>query len=201
MPLEYRPVLSTYMDTLREIELLVERAERGARAVARRNHRPRRKTSATTRRATSSATMMYGPRSSDLHCAEVLGGGVVHHSCAHNQRQGPLVDRLRGMNQVHVGLLADLLSQLRDLNLIDSTLVMYGSDMSDGDLHNTENLPVLLCGAGADLRFGQVVSDRTVRQPLSNLHLEILHLLGVSTIAEWGEGELLSTGQTLPIRT
>lgn len=218
MPSEYRPVVSTYMDTVREIELQLDSGGAGscstqppaptqdfsddqARYVERYQLMHRMIAVAMQCGSTNVATMMYGPSSSDLHCAEVLGSGAGHHSCAHNQGQGPLIDRLRGMNQVHAGLLADLLSQLRQLNLLDSTLVMYGSDMSDGDLHRTENLPVLLCGAGADLRFGEVVGDRLLRRPLSDLHLEILHLLGVSSIAEWGEGELLSTGQALAIRT
>ena len=219
MPSEYRPVVSTYMDTVREIELQLDNngvpgscasqpaaptqdfSNPQARYVERYQLMNRMIAVAMQCGSTNVATMMYGPSSSDLDCAEVLGGGAGHHTCAHNQGQGPLIDRLRGMNQVHAGLLADLLSQLRDLNLLDSTLVMYGSDMSDGDLHHTENIPTLLCGAGADLRFGQVIGDRAARRPLSDLHLDILHLLGVSSIAQWGEGESSSTGQSLAIRT
>lgn len=84
-------------------------------------------------------------------------------------------------------------------NLIDSTLVMYGSDMSDGDLHATENIPVALCGAGNDLRFGEAVGGE--RRPMSDLHVDIFQLLGISDITEWGEGAISSTGQPLPIRT
>jgi hypothetical protein len=219
MPSEYRAVVSTYMDTVREIELELENngvagvcssqptaptqdfSDYQAQYVARYQLMNRMIAVAMQCGSTNVATMMYGPSSSDLHCAEVLGDGAGHHSCAHNQGQAALVNRLRGMNVVHAGLLADLLVQLRDLNLLDSTLVMYGSDMSDGDLHHTENLPTLLCGAGADLRFGQVVGDRTLRRPLSNLHIEILHLLGASSITEWGEGEIVSTSDALPIYT
>lgn len=218
MPSEYRPVVTTYMATVREIELQLDNggaatcasqpeaptadfSDYQARYIERYQLMHRMIAVAMQCGSTNVATMMYGPSSSDLHGAEVLGSGAGHHTCAHNQGQAPLIDRLRRMNLVHTGLLADLLSQLRSLNLIDSTLVMYGSDMSDGDLHHTENLPVLLCGAGADLRFGEVVGDRTLRRPLSDLHLEILHLLGVSSASAWGEGELASTGQTLPIRT
>ncbi len=46
---------------------------------------------------------------------------------------------------------------------------MFVSDMQNGDLHATEHLPVLLCCCGADLRFGQTVSDRATRRPLSDL--------------------------------
>ena len=117
----------------------------------------------------NASTLMYGPSSSDLHCAEALGAGTGHHDCAHNRNDAGLVSRLRGMNQVHTDLLADLLTQLRSLNLLDSTLVMFDSDMQNGDLHATEHLPVLLCCCGADLRFGQTVSDSATRRPLSDL--------------------------------
>jgi hypothetical protein len=218
LPTEYRPVLSTYMDTVREIELGLDNSDLGsscasqpaepsgdfgdyqARYVERYQLMNRMIAVAMQCGLTNVATMMYGPSSSDLHCAEVLGDGAGHHSCAHNQGQQALINRLRGMNVVHAGLLADLLTQLRDLGVLDSTLVMYGSDMSDGDIHFTENLPVLLCGAGSDLRFGQSVGDASQRRPLSDLHLEILHLLGLSSITTWGEGEIQSTGQQLPIR-
>jgi len=218
MPEAYRPVMSTYLDTVREIELGLDNQSLGSSCLAQPSQSSqdfsdfqanyverytlmnRMIAVAMQCGLTNVATMMYGPSSSDLHCAEVLGSGAGHHGCAHNQGQQVLVDRLRGMNQMHAGLLADLLSQLRDLNLLDSTLVMYGSDMADGDTHNTENLPILLCGAGADLRFGQVVGDKTAQRPLSDLHLEILHLLGANSITEWGEGPVVSTGP-LGIRT
>jgi hypothetical protein len=218
MPSEYRPVVSTYMDTVREIELGLDNNGAGgqctppfteptqdfsdyqAQYVARYQLMNRMIAVAMQCGSTNVATMMFGPSSSDLHCAEVLGSGAGHHSVAHNQGQQPLIDRLRGMNLVHTGLLAHLLTQLRDVGVLDSTLVMYGSDMSDGDLHHTENIPVLLCGGGADLRFGQTISDRTTRRPMSDLHLEILQLLGVSSITSWGEGEIASTGLGLPLR-
>jgi hypothetical protein len=103
------------------------------------------------------------------------------------------------MNQVHSGLLADLLTQLENVGALSSTVVLYGSDMSDGDLHATENLPIALCGAGADLRFGEAVSDG--RRPLSDLHLEVLRLLGNTSVTSWGAGEMASTGAPLSIRT
>ena len=215
MPQEYRPVVSTYLDSVREIELQLDAAgttcgapaappenfnDFQARYVERYQLMHRMIAIAMQCGSVNASTLMYGPSSSDLHCAEVLGNGTGHHGCAHNRSEAPLVNRLRAMNLVHTGLLADLLSQLRSLNLLDSTLVMYGSDMSDGDLHATENLPVLLCGGGADLRFGQTVGDRTARRPLSDLHVDIMGLLGVPPVTAWGEGEIASTGQPLPIR-
>lgn len=217
MPQEYRPVLSTYLDTVREIELQLDNggeatctspseapdqsfADFQQNYVNRYQLMHRMIAVAMQCGLVNTSTLMYGPSSSDLHCAEVLGDGAGHHGCAHNRSDPTLVARLRGMNQVHSGLLADLLTQLSAVNLLDSTLVMYGSDMSDGDLHATENLPVLLCGAGADLRFGQAVGDRSTPRPLSDLHVDIMGLMGITPPTPWGEGTVAATGQPLPIR-
>jgi hypothetical protein len=146
----------------------------------------------------NASTFMYGPSSSDLVCAEVLGNGVGHHGCAHSRGESTLIQRLRGMNAVHMTLLADLLTRLDAAGLLDSTLVLAGSDMSDGDLHVTENLPVVLCGNGSDLRFGEAVSGG--RRPMSDLHVDIMRLLGITPPDVWGDAELTSTLQALPIR-
>ena len=77
---------------------------------------------------------------------------------------------------------------------------MFVSDMQNGDLHATEHLPVLLCCCGADLRFGQTVSDRATRRPLSDLQVDIMGLLGVTPPGPWGEGEIAATDEPRPIR-
>lgn len=214
LPAEYRPVLSTYLDTVREVELQLDAVDGSCTPVETRptqdfaNHQThyvqryelmnRLVVLAMQCGLVNVSTFMYGPSSSDLHCAEVLGSGVGHHGCAHNRGESALRTRLRGMNLVHTGLLSHLLTELKAANLIDSTLVMFGSDMSDGDLHLTENIPVALCGAGGDLRFGEAVGEG--RRPMSDLHVEIFKLLGINDISEWGEESIRNTGQPLPIR-
>ena len=217
LPSEYRPVLSTYLASVRAIELELDAptnacgeppaAPTGDFSDVQANYRQRYQLMhrmialALQCGSVNAATLMYGPSSSDLTCAEVLGAGPGHHGFAHNRGDVTLMDRQRRMNQVHSGLLADLLTQLETVGVLSSTLVLYGSDMSDGDLHATENLPIALCGAGTDLRFGQVVGERAQRRPLSDLHLEVLQLLGATGVTTWGSGEMASTGQPLGLRT
>ena len=112
--------------------------------------------------------------------------------------EAPLINRLQGMNLVHTGLLAHLLTELKSAGLMESTLVMYGSDMSDGDQHTTENIPTLLCGAGSDLAFGQEINGG--RRPMSDLHVDIMNLLNVPNVNGWGDEGIASTMQPLPIR-
>ena len=214
LPESYRPVLSTYMSTVREVEQQLDAVDAGCAPfesrpttdfsnaqvnyVQRYQLMNRMVVLAMQCGLVHSSTFMYGPSSSDLECAEVLGGGSGHHSCAHNRGEGPLINRLKGMNAVHTGLLAHLLTELKTANLLNTTLVMFGSDMSDGDQHTTENIPTLLCGAGSDLKFGTEVNDG--RRPMSDLHVDIFNLLNVPGISSWGEGEIASTMQPLSIR-
>jgi hypothetical protein len=67
--------------------------------------------------------------------------------------------------------------------------------MSDGDLHTTTNLPVVVCGAGSDMRFGSIVGTSLAPQPLSNLHVELLQSLGLTSMTSFGGGAMASTGQ------
>ena len=215
LPGAYRPVLDSYLQTVREVELQLDAnatttctpplSTPAGDFVSQENRYRERYllmnqmvVAAMQCGLVNASTFMYGPSSSDLVCAEVLGAGAGHHACAHNRSEPDLVQRLRVMNTVHMGLLADLLTRLETAGLLDSTLVLAGSDMSDGDLHTTENIPVVLCGAGADLRFGEAVSGG--RKPMSDLHVDIMRLLGIPVPDVWGDGVLTSTQQPLPIR-
>jgi hypothetical protein len=212
MPASARPVLDTYMESVRDVERQLDDGSSGATCTSP-DAAPTadfsdRDANYTLRYqlmhrmialsmqcgSVNVATLMYGPSSSDLVVGESLGGGHGHHTCAHNRGDPALIDRLRRMNVLQAGLLAHLLGELRNVGVLDSTLVLYGSDMSDGDLHLTTNLPVLLCGGGSDLRFGQAIGAASSPRPFADLQLEILQLLGV-TLPSWGDGAAASTGQ------
>lgn len=215
LPASYRPVLTSYMDTVREVEQglgTVTTCTPGFAAPTQDFTLPNTNyvlrfqlmhqmiVLAMQCGLTNVATIMYGPGVSEqMNFAESLGGGGGHHAVAHHGGTQSSIDRLKQINVVQTGLLADLLTKLRTANLLNETLVMYGSDMSDGNVHGTENLPMLLCGAGADLRFGQVIGSAAVRRPLSDLHMDIARLLDVSALTTFGSGVMASTGQSLGV--
>lgn len=147
---------------------------------------------------TNAATFMYGPSSSFITFSESLGAGANHHGSAHHKGDPALIARVHRIMQIETGLLADLLQKLTAANLLDETLVLAGSDMSDGDAHSTINLPMVLCGKGPDLKWGQEIA--TGGRPTSDLHLEILQLMGVPGVTSFGGGPMASTGQPLGIR-
>jgi len=83
-----------------------------------------------------------------------------------------------------VSLLAYLLDKLGkardgDATLLDNSLVLYGSGISDGNQHNHGPLPIVLAGRAG----GRIAGDRHLRvadkTPLSNLQLAMLDKLQV----------------------
>jgi len=216
LPSSYQPVLTSYLDTVREVELGL--AQGGFTCTPNLAQPTQDFSNPNTNYLlrfqlmhqmivlamqcglTNVATIMYGPGVSEqISFAETLGAGNGHHACAHHMNGQGMIDRLKAMNRVHIGLFADLLEKLKTANLLGESLVLYGSDMSDGNVHLGENIPTLLCGAGSDLRFGQEVTPSSQR-PMSDLHMEIFGLLGVTSVTSFGSGVCRSTGQPLGVR-
>jgi hypothetical protein len=83
-----------------------------------------------------------------------------------------------------MGLFAYYLERLKatpdgDGSLLDHVMVVYGSGMSNSNLHVPHKLPIVVAGGGA----GQIKGGRHLRfpdeTPLTNLYLTILDKMGV----------------------
>ncbi|MGV3620202.1 MAG: DUF1552 domain-containing protein [Archangium sp.] len=211
----YRPVLESYMETVREVEMGLSQggftctpnlakpsqnfSDPNANYVLRFELMHQLIVLAMQCGLTNVATLMYGPGVSEyLSFNESLGGGNGHHAVAHHGGTQSSIDRLKQMNRVQSGLLADLLTRLKAANLLNETLVLYGSDMSDGNPHHTETLPMLLCGAGSDFKFGQEIVPGG-RRPVADLLVDIAKELGLN-LTSFGSAQAASTGATLGIR-
>ena len=108
-----------------------------------------------------------------------------HHACSHHSGLADKMAMYARMNTYHVkALYADFLEKLRntpdgDGNLLDHSIVMYGSGMSNSNNHDHDPLPILLAGgASGKLNGGQHI--RTAQgTPLANLLLAVLDKLDV----------------------
>jgi hypothetical protein len=105
---------------------------------------------------------------------------------SHNNNVPEQVAKKAKIDIYHLGLFASFLERLRstpdgDGNLLDHSMFLYGSGMSNGNQHTHDNLPILLVGGAA----GRLTGDRHVRlkasTPLSNLMITLLDKAGVST--------------------
>jgi hypothetical protein len=129
------------------------------------------------------ATMMF---SRDLSAKVYTESGVpdAYHALSHHQSDPIRMERYAKLNAYHVALVAYFLDKLRatqegDSNLLDNSLVMYGSPMSDSNLHDHNDLPVLIAGTAA----GRYETNRHIvtpkGTPLANLYLTLAEKEGI----------------------
>ncbi|MBL8168684.1 MAG: DUF1552 domain-containing protein [Acidobacteria bacterium] len=115
-----------------------------------------------------------------------IGISDGHHNITHHQNDADKIAKVTKINEVHVKLFAYLLERMRATpdngsNLLENSLILYGSSISDGNLHTHHDLPIVLAGGGA----GQVKGNRHLmypkETPLNNLLLSMLETAGVPT--------------------
>jgi hypothetical protein len=115
-----------------------------------------------------------------------VGSNDPHHSVSHHQNIASKIDTLARIQNYHVQLLAYYLDKLRstpdgDGTLLDHSMILFGSNMSNSNLHNHFPLPVLLAGGGAGTLRGNRHLKYTDYTPMSNLLMTMLAKLNVRT--------------------
>jgi hypothetical protein len=107
------------------------------------------------------------------------------HPCSHHGETPAKIADFAKLNRYHVSLIPYFLEKLKntpdgDGNLLDHSLVMYGSPLGDSNVHNHKRVPMFLAGhANGNLKGNLHVrcEDGT---PLANAYLTMLHKLGVN---------------------
>jgi len=114
-----------------------------------------------------------------------IGLPEAHHSMSHHENNPKKMQAFSKLNTYHVDTLAYFIRKLQaihdgDGSLLDHSVVLYGSGMSDGNVHNNYNVPVMTVG-GRDLK---IKGNRHLRYPkgtpLANLSLTLMAKFGVS---------------------
>jgi hypothetical protein len=128
--------------------------------------------------ATRVSTFMLG-REGSTRAYREIGISDAHHPITHHRGDPELIEKVARINTYHVEQLAYFLARLKstpdgDGTLLDHSLIVYGSGLSDGNRHQHDNLPVLVAGKSG----GQHVTypDET---PMNNLHVSLLDHMGV----------------------
>jgi hypothetical protein len=114
----------------------------------------------------------------------MLGISEGFHPASHHQNNPARLENLTKINTYHVGLVAYFLDKLRstpdgDGNLLDHSLVLYGSGMSNSNIHNHAPLPVFVAGGAAGKMKGGRHLKYPENTPMANLLLTILDKAGV----------------------
>jgi hypothetical protein len=133
--------------------------------------------------STRVASFLLGHESANRNFPEI---GITdgHHNLSHHQNKPELLEKIARIDLFYTQQLAYFLQRLRDTpegsgNLLDNSMIVYCSGLSDGDRHAHDNLPVLLAGrAGGGLTPGRHLEMPT-HTPMANLYVHMLGLMGV----------------------
>jgi hypothetical protein len=125
-----------------------------------------------------------------------IGVNEPHHSMSHHGNNPDKLSNLVKLNTYHVSLFAKFLDKLKstsdgDGSLLDHSLILYGSGMSESDTHSRLNLPVAIAGGGAGLLKGNHHIQAPKETPLANLMLDFANKFG----CEMDKFGTLSTGR------
>lgn len=110
-----------------------------------------------------------------------------YHGLSHHGQAEQKVKQLQETDRQQMRLLKQVIESLaakkeNGRRLLDQTMVLYGSNMGDANIHDNTNLPILLAGGG--FKHGQhVVFRRDNNTPLSNLFVTMLQRMGVEADA------------------
>jgi hypothetical protein len=113
-----------------------------------------------------------------------IGVADPHHPLSHHGNDPDKIARMAKINAFHVSLFAEYLQKLKDTpegdgSLLDHSLILYGSGIGNPNIHDHVNLPIIVAGGAA----GGMRGNRHIRYdkptPLANLHLSLLDKVGV----------------------
>ena len=195
-----REKLSQYLDSIREVERRIQRAETGAKENPLPDlDRPTGVPAAWADHArlmfdlqvlalqgdiTRVITFQLARETSNRTYPEI-GVSDPHHPLTHHGNDPEKIAKVAKINHFHVSLFAEFLQKLKQTpegngSLLDHSLYLYGSGMGNPNVHDHTNLPIIVAGGAAgNMRGGRHIQYETPT-PLANLHLTLLHKVGVN---------------------
>lgn len=116
-----------------------------------------------------------------------LGVKGGYHSLSHHGKKKESIEQLLKIERYQMEQYARFLGKLKAVSaededgvLAESTMVMFGSGMGNGNAHTNSKLPIMLAGGG--FKHGEhKVYSKKAQVPLCNLYLSMLQRFGVET--------------------
>jgi hypothetical protein len=192
-----RRKLDEYLSSIREIEKRIERAEKDLTGLTPSIDKPTGvpvlyadyvnlmfdlQLVAFQTDSTRVVTMMMG-REGSMRTYPEIGVADPHHPLTHHRNNPEWIEKVAQVNSLHMELFAGFVKKMKatpegDGTLLDHTMIVYGSGLSDGNKHTHDDLPVLVVGRGGDMRPGRhIVYPKET--PMTNLFLTLLDRMGV----------------------
>jgi len=106
-----------------------------------------------------------------------------YHNLSHHGKSEAKLSQLKAIDEWHMKLLHGLFTDLKAVredgdNLLDRTMILYGSNLGNAHAHTTTNLPTIFAGGG--FKHGQHLAfDRERNYPLPNLFVSMLQRMGI----------------------
>jgi hypothetical protein len=127
-------------------------------------------------------TFMIG-QEGNARVYDELGISDSYHPLTHHQKDAEKIEKVTKIDILHTQVLAHLVEKLQaapdgDGSLLDHSMIVYGSALSDGNLHEHNNTPTLVIGGGG-IKGGRHLRYQ-VDTPMANLYLTMLDKLGIS---------------------
>ncbi len=97
------------------------------------------------------------------------------HPLSHHQNDPDKIERLVRIQNYHTQVFAKFIKKLSstpdgDGTMLDHSIILYGSNMSNSDLHNNDPLPNVVMGKG----YGRIKGGQHLRYPQDTPHANLL---------------------------
>jgi hypothetical protein len=114
-----------------------------------------------------------------------------HNASHHNERAERIVDFAK-INAYHVSLVPYFLERLKrtpdgDGNLLDNTVIVYGSPMGNPNLHNHKRCPLFVAGKGGGQLKGGLHLKAPDGTPMANVFVTLAQILGLRDLTSFGD--------------
>jgi hypothetical protein len=114
------------------------------------------------------------------------------HNASHHGATEARIREFGEVNKFHVSVLPYFLEKLKttmegEASLLDKTLIMYGSPMANGNVHNHRNCPFIMLGKGNGALTGGVHIKAADNTPMANVMLSMMHKLGMDDMKSFGD--------------
>jgi hypothetical protein len=115
-----------------------------------------------------------------------IGITEPHHSMSHHGGNPEKIANLVKLNTYHVSLFARFLDKLRSTqdgagSLLDHSVILWGSGMSESNNHSRLDVPTLLVGGGAGSLKGNRHIKANRETPMANMMLSLIQKFGVES--------------------
>jgi len=114
------------------------------------------------------------------------------HPLSHHGGKEANVEDFAVLNRYHVSMVPYFLESLQstmegDTNLLDKTVVIYGSPMGDPNLHNHKRCPLFIVGGSHGGLDGNLHLEAEAGTPMANVMLSLMHGLGLDDMESFGD--------------